>query len=306
MNHDAPRDKARVFAGVDHFRQPVERRIGIAAAHGFDERGNGVVVRVAVAVIHDGFLLDALLGGGQVQMDDALRARLGGERGDFQRVEGFAGVAVRDLREVSQRDFSGLNFQEAQAAFRVRQRALQQAKQVRFRERSQFKDLRARDERRVDEEKWIVRGRADEPHDAALDIGQQHVLLRFVEAMDFVNEQDGRRADVFEAVGGGGEHAAHVGHVGFHAAEPLELALGLPRDDLCERGFARARRPVKNQRLNAIRINGAAEQLAGREDVRLPDEFIQRAWTHPGGERLVAGRNFRPRRRAGQGRRQGG
>jgi hypothetical protein len=35
-----------------------------------------------------------------------------------------------------------------------------------------------------------VRGRADELDDTALDIRQQNVLLRLVEAMNFVNEQN--------------------------------------------------------------------------------------------------------------------
>jgi hypothetical protein len=93
-NHDAARDEARVFAGVNHLRQPVERGVGIAAAHGFDEGGNGVVVRVAIAVINDGFLLDALFGGGEINVDDAVRAGIRGERGDFERVQTFARVAV--------------------------------------------------------------------------------------------------------------------------------------------------------------------------------------------------------------------
>ena len=70
-NHNPPRDEARVFAGVNHLRQPVQRRVRVAAAHGFDERGNCVVVRVLV-VIHHGLFLDALLGGGQVKVNHAI------------------------------------------------------------------------------------------------------------------------------------------------------------------------------------------------------------------------------------------
>ena len=95
--------------------------------------------------------------------------------------------------------FVGLNLHVAQPALRVGQRALQQAKQILLGQRPQFENLRARDERRVDEEKRIVRRRADQPDDAALHVRQQHVLLRFVEAMDFVNEQDRRLAGVLAA-----------------------------------------------------------------------------------------------------------
>ena len=65
--------------------------------------------------------------------------------------------------------------------------------------------------------------------------------------MNLVNEQDRGLAGVFEPVLRGGEHAAHVGDIGFHAAEALELALGLPRDDLREGSFSRSGRAVEDQ-----------------------------------------------------------
>ena len=112
----------------------------------------------------------------------------------------------------------------AQAAFGVGQRAPQQFQQVLFRQRLQLENLRARDQRRIDEEKWIMRRRADQPHHSAFHVRQQHILLRLVEAVNFVNEQNGRLPGVFQPVGRRRQHPAHVGHVGFHAAQPLEFA----------------------------------------------------------------------------------
>src|ERR1019366_4809767 len=63
---------------------------------------------------------------------------------------------------------------------------------------------------------------------------QQDVLLRLVEAVDFVNEQDRGLSSVFEAICCCRQNAAHVGHVGFHAAQALEFAFRLSRDDLRE------------------------------------------------------------------------
>ena len=45
-DHEAARDVARVLAGFDHAREPVEARIGIRAADRLDERGDDVVVLV--------------------------------------------------------------------------------------------------------------------------------------------------------------------------------------------------------------------------------------------------------------------
>jgi hypothetical protein len=54
---------------VQHFRQPVERGVGIGAADRLDEGGDGVVVGVAVGVVDDGLALDGFFGGGEVDED---------------------------------------------------------------------------------------------------------------------------------------------------------------------------------------------------------------------------------------------
>ena len=125
-NDDASGDETRVFAGVDHFCEPVKRGVGVAAAHGFDERGNRVVMGVAIAVIHDGFFLDALLGDCERDADNTIGIRRRRERGNFQRVERLERVAVGDFGTMAQGVFIRRNFHEAEAAFGVGQRALQQ------------------------------------------------------------------------------------------------------------------------------------------------------------------------------------
>ena len=105
--------------------------------------------------------------------------------------------------------------------------------------------------------------------------------------MDFIDEQNGWLTFIFEAIGGRGEDAAHVGHVRFHTAEALEFTFGLAGDDLRERGFSGAGWSVKNKGLNAVGFNGAAEELAGTENMRLTNEFTEVARAHPGGKRLA-------------------
>ena len=61
-NHNSPRDETEIFPGMQHFCQPVHRTFFIRSAHAFDERADGVVVRVADAIVNDGLLLDAFLG----------------------------------------------------------------------------------------------------------------------------------------------------------------------------------------------------------------------------------------------------
>ena len=83
-------------------------------------------MRVAITVIDNGFFLDALLGDCERDADNAIGIRRRRERGDFQRVERLARVAVGDFGKMAQGVFLRRNFHEAEAAFGVGQRALQQ------------------------------------------------------------------------------------------------------------------------------------------------------------------------------------
>ena len=90
--------------------------------------------------------------------------------------------------------------------------------------RHELVELAAREQRRVDLEVRVLGGRADQRDQARLDRRQQRVLLRLVEAVDLVQEED--RAP---AVGRPAARAprsstrAHVGHAGLHRRELHEL-----------------------------------------------------------------------------------
>ena len=132
-----------------------------------------------------------------------------------------------------------------------------------------------------------MRGGTNEPDDAALHIGQKHILLCLVEAMNFVNEQQCRAAGVFEAVGRAAEDAAHLGDITFHATKTFKLTFSSIGDDLRKRSFTGAGRAIKDQRLNTIGLNGAPQQHPGFEDVLLPCVFFESARTHSGCERRL-------------------
>src|SRR5260221_7570510 len=99
--------------------------------------------------------------------------------------------------------------------------------------------------------------------------------------MNLINEEDSRAIGVLDPIGCGRKDAAHVGHVGLDAAEPLEFAAGLACDDLGERSFSRAGRAVENEGLNPVGFNGAAKQLARSQDMALADKLAEAAGTHP-------------------------
>ncbi len=65
-----------------------------------------------------------------------------------------------------------------------------------FGERDEGVDAAAGEERGVDLEGGILRGGADQADGAALDVGEEGVLLGLVEAVNLVDEEDGAGAEV--------------------------------------------------------------------------------------------------------------
>jgi hypothetical protein len=61
-NDDPTRDEAEIFAGVEHFREPVHGTLFIGSTHAFDKRADRVVMRVAGTIVNYRFLLNAFLG----------------------------------------------------------------------------------------------------------------------------------------------------------------------------------------------------------------------------------------------------
>src|SRR5438309_3793163 len=117
-----------------------------------------------------------------------------------------------------ERRLVGLKGQMAETALPITQRALQQAVEILLAQRTQLENLRAGHQRRVDEEKWIMRRRSDQPHRAAFDIRQQNILLRLVEAMNLIDEKNRRLASVLQTICRPGQDAPHVGDVRFDTA----------------------------------------------------------------------------------------
>ena len=174
-----------------------------------------------------------------------------------------------------------------ESAFGIGEGAAQKRDDLLFGQRLQHVDAAAREQRGVDFERRILGGRADQANAAFLDVRQKGILLRFVEAVDFVDEDDGARAVLAGALGIAHDLLDFL-DAGEHGGELDEVGLGDAGNDLGERGFAGAGRAPEDHRGGIVALDLHAQRFAGADQVLLADEFIERARAHAVGERACA------------------
>jgi hypothetical protein len=74
---DPSRDETKIFTGVQHFRQPIDRSLFIRGAHALYKCADRIVVGLASTVVHDSFLLDAFLRDCEIEMNGGVLAAPG-------------------------------------------------------------------------------------------------------------------------------------------------------------------------------------------------------------------------------------
>ena len=219
-------------------------------------------------------------------MDDAALIGRGGFDGQLEGVEGVAGVAAGDVDQVLDGILVDLDGALAVAALGIGEGTLEQGAHVGIAQGAELEDTGAGDQGADDLEVGVLGGGADEGEGAVLDMGQEGVLLGLVPAVDLVDEEDGLLLVEAAALEGFVDDITQLGFAGQHGGEGLEVGLGLVGDDHGEGGLAGAGRPPEEDGgEEAVGLDGAAEQLAGAEDVLLPDELVEGARAHAGGER---------------------
>ena len=114
-------------------------------------------------------------------------------RGDFEGVVGAAAVSAGVAGDEGEGVVVGGEFEGAEAAFAVFEGAPQESSDALFTERLEHVDAAAREQRGDDFKRGIFGGCADEADGAALDVGQECVLLGLVEAVNLIDEEDGAR-----------------------------------------------------------------------------------------------------------------
>ena len=137
--------------------------------------------------------------------------------------------------------------------------------------------MAATEERRIDVKAWIMRGGTDQPDIARFHIRKEEILLRFIEAVDFVDEKDGLRVLLIAREP---KDVAHLGHIGEHGVDPYKFALSLGRNDLRERSFTTTGRAIENEAAKVVRLNEARKKASLAQNMILPDHFFEATRTH--------------------------
>ncbi len=200
--------------------------------------------------------------------------------GQFQRIEDAAGVAVGHVHQMGQGVIVNLHVELAVPAFGIRQRLARDGEEVILGQRLELEDAGAADQRLVDLEIGVLGGGADEDHGAVFHPRQQRVLLRLVEPMNLIHEQDGALAELTAPLLRGRDSRADIGHAGQHRVDGDEVGACGVGDNPRQGRLTRARRPVKDDRAQLIGLDGATQQPARPDDVFLADELVQGARPH--------------------------
>src|SRR5436190_891279 len=187
------------------------------------------------------------------------------------------------------RTFVHLHLVISKSALLVGECAINQCFELLHCQRLKAKNLRPRNECAVYIKEWVVGGCANKTKSPCLHVRQENVLLRLVEMMDFINEQDCLSPGCSQTIHGRGNDTAHLGDITFYAADPDEFRVRHFRNDPSQGGLAGARWAGENHRRQPIGFNGTAQQLTRPQNVLLTNELIERVWTHTRGKRRTVG-----------------
>ena len=151
-------------------------------------------------------------------------------------------------------------------------------------ERFEHEDTCAREQRRIQLERRIFGGGADQHDGAVLHHRQEGILLRAVETMNLVDKQQ-RPLPGLAARAGRVEHLLEVGDAGEDRGDLLEMQFGGIGEEPRHRRLAGAGRPPENQRAKRSGVEHARQCAVGPEQVVLSDDLGERRRAQAVGER---------------------
>ena len=236
-NQQTTRNEFGVFAAFHHPGQPIHGRLRIASSYGFDESRDDVVMHFAVLVVGQRIFLQAFHHGGIIDNDWIVVFF-----GLAHQVDNIQHLACISTGKTIQTFAFFYAYVSLFQFFVFFDGAFYEFIQIGFFERFERINLATREQGRDDFERWVLGGGANQDKSAVFHSRQQRILLRLVEAMDFVDEQHRRLAVEKAAVAGLVNHFAHFLHTRCDGAERKKRTFHLRSHDFCQCGFSHTRR----------------------------------------------------------------
>ena len=152
--------------------------------------------------------------------------------------------------------------------------ACQQPAQISVVQRLQHKHRGARQQGRVDFERRVLGGGANEAEQPGLDVRQKSVLLRLVEAVHLVDKQHRGAASAAQRLRLLNRFTDFL-HAREHGRQDDEVGLRCAGQQPRQRGLAHARRAPQDHRRQPTRIKGHPQGPARGQQVALAHHFVQ-------------------------------
>ena len=268
----------RLLAGIEHAGEIVERRVRVRAAHRFVQRRDEIVVAVLRSCRRSARAAGRPPAAPSDRTISPWPRRPPDLLGERQRGAAVA-IGHADQHRPRRPSSSGSGRPSIASA---RARSLPSASVV---ERLEDEDARPRQERGVELEGRVLGRRADQRDRAVLHHRQEGILLRAVEAVDLVDEEE-RALARLAARARRLEHLLQVGDAGEDRRDLLEMEVGLARQQPRDRRLAGARRPPEDERAERAGGEHPGERAVGPEQVVLADDVGERS----GRSRSASGR----------------
>ncbi len=114
---------------------------------------------------------------------------------------------------------------------------------------------------------------------------QKRILLTLIEAVDFIDKQDGATSGI-AVLPGALDGFADLFYARRHCGDAFHISLAVTTDNFGQRGFSCPWRPPQDHRMQMPGLDSAWQRFTGSQQMLLPNIFCQRDWPHTGGQRL--------------------
>ena len=279
-----PGDIERILSGHQHPAEPVEGRVGIAPPEALVERGDDVVMLLPALVVLERLFLDRLFDEGAGDQT-AVHPCIVGERDRrFEAVQRGARVPICRPDDMVERLRLDIEAEGAEPPFMVQKRVPDDPGEVLPGERLEGEDAHPGEKRRNHLERGVFRRRPDQRDQAALDMGEKSVLLRLVEAVNLIHEEDRPAPVEPPQFGGLLNDGADLLHAGEDRREADEVRFCLLGQDPGERRLPRTGRSPEDDGKEPVLFHSPSQQTLRAQQVALADILVETPRPHPLGQ----------------------